>query len=133
MKQQLDALVEFHQVFGAHIEETPTVDLPDEVIALRVSLIQEELNEYRHAAEARDLVAVADALSDLMYVVLGSYVSHGLQDAGRSAFRRSASQQHEQAGRQRPGHLPRRWQSAEVGTLESSKFGSSLGPRTGPE
>jgi predicted HAD superfamily Cof-like phosphohydrolase len=86
LKQQLDALVEFHRVFGAHLEETPTVDLPDEVIALRVSLIQEELNEYRQAAEARDLVAVADALSDLMYVVLGTYVSHGLQDAAEALF-----------------------------------------------
>jgi predicted HAD superfamily Cof-like phosphohydrolase len=86
LKQQLDDLVEFHRVFGAHLEDTPTADLPDEVIALRVSLIQEELNEYRHAAETRDLVGVADALSDLMYVVLGTYVSHGLQDAAEALF-----------------------------------------------
>jgi predicted HAD superfamily Cof-like phosphohydrolase len=86
LKQQLDALVEFHRVFGAHLENTPTVDLPDEVITLRVSLIQEELNEYRHAAETHDLVAVADALSDLMYVVLGTYVSHGLQDTAEALF-----------------------------------------------
>ena len=86
MKDQLDDLVEFHRVFGAHIEDEPRVDLPDEVIALRVSLIQEELNEYREAAEARDLVAVADALSDLMYVVLGTYVSHGLQDLAEVLF-----------------------------------------------
>ena len=76
----------FHRVFGAHVEDAPTVDLPDEVIALRVSLIQEELNEYREAAEAHDLVAVADALSDLMYVVLGTYVSHGLQNAAEALF-----------------------------------------------
>ena len=86
MKDQLDDLVEFHRVFGAHIEDAPTVDLPDEVIALRVSLIQEELNEYREAAESCDLVAVADALSDLMYVVLGTYVSHGLQDVAEALF-----------------------------------------------
>jgi predicted HAD superfamily Cof-like phosphohydrolase len=86
LNQQLDALVEFHQVFGAHVENTPTVDVPDEVIALRVSLIQEELNEYRHAAEAHDLVEVADALSDLMYVVLGTYVSHGLQAVAEALF-----------------------------------------------
>jgi predicted HAD superfamily Cof-like phosphohydrolase len=86
LKQQLDALVEFHQVFGAHVESAPTVDLPAEVIALRVSLIQEELNEYRHAAEKHDLVEVADALSDLMYVVLGTYVSHGLQDLAEALF-----------------------------------------------
>ncbi len=86
MKAQLDDLVEFHRIFGAHLEDAPTVDLPDEVIALRVSLIQEELNEYREAAEARDLVAVADALSDLMYVVLGTYVSHGLQNVAEALF-----------------------------------------------
>jgi predicted HAD superfamily Cof-like phosphohydrolase len=86
MKRQLDQLVEFHRVFGAHIEDAPTADLPGEVIALRVSLIQEELNEYRHAAEAHDLVAVADALSDLMYVVLGTYVSHGLQEVAEALF-----------------------------------------------
>ncbi len=86
MRAELDKLVEFHRVFGAHIETKPTADLPDEVVALRVNLIQEELNEYRHAAEARDLVAVADALTDLVYVVLGSYVSHGLQEVGDALF-----------------------------------------------
>jgi len=86
LKDQLDDLVTFHRVFGAHVEDAPTVDLPDEVIALRVSLIQEELNEYREAAESCDLVAVADALSDLMYVVLGTYVSHGLQDVAEALF-----------------------------------------------
>lgn len=86
MKDQLDKLVEFHRVFGAHVEEQPTTDLPAEVIALRVSLIQEELDEYRHAAEAHDLVGVADALTDLTYVVFGSYVSHGLQEAGEALF-----------------------------------------------
>lgn len=86
MKRQLDQLVEFHRVFGAHVEDAPTVDLPNEVIGLRVSLIQEELNEYRQAAEAHDLVEVADALSDLMYVVLGTYVSHGLQEVAEPLF-----------------------------------------------
>ena len=86
MKRQLDQLVEFHRVFGAHVEDAPTVDLPNEVIGLHVSLIQEELNEYRQAAEAHDLVAVADALSDLLYVVLGTYVAHGLQEVVEALF-----------------------------------------------
>ncbi len=86
MRDQLEKLVEFHRVFGAHIETAPTAEIPDEVIALRVSLIQEELNEYRQAAEAHDLVAVADALTDLTYVVFGSYVSHGLQAVGEALF-----------------------------------------------
>ena len=86
MKTQLDNLVEFHRVFGAHLETAPTVAISAETIALRVSLIQEELNEYRAAAEARDLVGVADALSDLLYVLLGTYVSHGLQDVAEALF-----------------------------------------------
>ncbi len=86
MIAQLRMLEEFHRVFGAHLEHTPTADISDETIALRVSLIQEELNEYRTAAEARDLVGIADALSDLMYVVLGTYVAHGLQDVAEALF-----------------------------------------------
>jgi predicted HAD superfamily Cof-like phosphohydrolase len=84
--EQLRMLEEFHGTFGAHLEHTPTADLTPETIALRVSLIQEELDEYREAAEAHDLVGVADALSDLMYVVLGTYVSHGLQDVAEALF-----------------------------------------------
>lgn len=86
MIRQLRQLEEFHRVFGAHVESSPTANLPDEVIALRVSLIQEELDEYRQAAEAHDLVGAADALSDLLYVVLGSYVAHGLQDVAEALF-----------------------------------------------
>lgn len=86
MITQLRMLEEFHRVFGAHLEHAPTADISAETIALRVSLIQEELNEYRVAAEARDLVGIADALSDLMYVVLGTYVSHGLQDVAEALF-----------------------------------------------
>lgn len=79
-------LEEFHRVFGAHMETTPTAQLSPETIALRVSLIQEELDEYREAAEAGDLVEIADALSDLMYVVLGTYVAHGLQEVAEPLF-----------------------------------------------
>lgn len=86
MIDQLRMLEEFHRIFGAHLEHAPTAELSDETIALRVSLIQEELNEYRQAAEAHDLVEVADALSDLMYVVLGTYVSHGLQEVAEPLF-----------------------------------------------
>jgi len=78
MIDQLNMLREFHHTFRAHAEDEPTTDLAADVIALRVSLIQEELDEYRKAAEAGNLVEVADALSDLMYVVLGTYVAHGL-------------------------------------------------------
>lgn len=86
MIDQLRMLEEFHRTFGAHLEHRPTAELSPETIALRVSLIQEELNEYQVAAAERDLTGIADALSDLMYVVLGTYVSHGLQDVAEALF-----------------------------------------------
>jgi predicted HAD superfamily Cof-like phosphohydrolase len=48
--------------------------------------LEEELDEYREAVKDRDLVGVADALTDLMYVLLGTYVSHGLQDYAEALF-----------------------------------------------
>ena len=48
--------------------------------------MEEELAEYKAAAEAGDLVAIADALTDLAYVLFGTYISHGLQDAAEALF-----------------------------------------------
>lgn len=45
----------------------------------RADFIEEELNEYRHALENGDLVQIADALGDLLYVVIGTGVHHGIQ------------------------------------------------------
>ncbi len=86
MKKELDMVQQFHETYRAYFNRQPTALLPPEVVALRVSLIQEELDEYREAAEAGNLVGIADALSDLMYVVLGTYVAHGLQEAAEELF-----------------------------------------------
>ncbi len=60
----------------------PSQDVTD----VRARLMQEELDEYRKALAAGDVVRVADALSDLMYVVLGTYVSHGLHGKAEALF-----------------------------------------------
>lgn len=86
MRAQIQSVDEFHVAFGAYRNTEPTGHVPSEVQALRVRLIAEELDEYRHAAEAGDLVAVADALSDLAYVLYGSYVAHGLQAQAEALF-----------------------------------------------
>ena len=86
MKKELDMVQQFHETYRAYFNRQPTANLPSEVVSLRVSLIQEELDEYREAAETGNLVSIADALSDLMYVVLGTYVAHGLQDAAEELF-----------------------------------------------
>jgi predicted HAD superfamily Cof-like phosphohydrolase len=41
-------------------------------------LITEELSEYCKAVANQDIVAIADGLGDLMYVVIGTAIEHGL-------------------------------------------------------
>ena len=86
MKEQLDRLVEFHTTGEVHLEEKPTIDIPSSVSELRINLLEEELGEYRNAVKNHDLIGVADALTDLMYVLLGTYVSHGLQSYAEVLF-----------------------------------------------
>lgn len=63
--------------FGQACPDTPVIPSKED-IDLRVSLSQEELDEYESAAHAGNLVEVADALSDRLYVLLGDYIAHGL-------------------------------------------------------
>ena len=58
---------------------SPTTALSSEGIALRHRLMEEENNEYLEAAEAGDLVEVADALGDQLYILCGTILKHGLQ------------------------------------------------------
>ena len=86
MKAELEKLIEFHTRGEVHLESEPTVDIPTSVSELRIALLEEELSEYRQAVSDGDLIGVADALTDLMYVLLGTYVSHGLQEYADELF-----------------------------------------------
>lgn len=68
----------FHDSFGAPVADQPTL-IPFERGILRARLIQEELDEYIEAVAAGDLVEIADALGDLLVVVYGSGVEHGIK------------------------------------------------------
>ena len=68
---------EFHDAFGIRSEPVPVI--PDEgTQALRCSLIREELEELQAAFADGDLVEVADAVADLLYVTYGTAVSCGI-------------------------------------------------------
>jgi predicted HAD superfamily Cof-like phosphohydrolase len=75
----LEMVSEFHKTFNAPILETPQIP-STERCNLRVSLMQEELNEIKEAIENNDLVEVVDGLCDLMYVLSGSILEFGLRD-----------------------------------------------------
>jgi predicted HAD superfamily Cof-like phosphohydrolase len=53
---------------------------------LRHRLMEEENTEYLEAAEAGDLVEVADALGDQLYILCGTILSHGMQDVIEDVF-----------------------------------------------
>jgi predicted HAD superfamily Cof-like phosphohydrolase len=70
---------EFHRVFGHPIAETPGL-ASAEVMALRIKLLREEVDEYADAVLNGDLVEIADALTDIQYILNGGFLIHGLQD-----------------------------------------------------
>jgi phosphoribosyl-ATP pyrophosphohydrolase len=68
---------EFHQAFGQRVGEKP--ELPDrKERTLREKLLEEEFNEYMRAELNDDLVEIADALADIIYIACGTAVSYGI-------------------------------------------------------
>ncbi|QAA80975.1 hypothetical protein EI546_04185 [Aequorivita sp. H23M31] len=79
MKKKTDAVAEFHRVFGLNIKDVPTADLGIKNNLLRYKLMREENEEYLEAANNNDLVEVADALGDMLYILCGTIIEHGMQ------------------------------------------------------
>lgn len=78
-------VAEFHRAFGLPIATTP--ELPAQAVRdLRVSLLEEELNEFCAAYSAHDRIEEADALADICYIVAGTVVSYGIGPAAISVF-----------------------------------------------
>lgn len=77
--KSIEMVEEFHRAFKHGIGTEPQI--PNQgLCALRYSLLKEELDELASAFMARDLVGVLDALTDLQYVLDGTYLACGLQD-----------------------------------------------------
>ena len=86
--EPLDSLrqvAEFHKTFHHPILPEPTIPSPDRC-QLRVNLIEEELDELRHAIKHNDLVEIADALCDIQYVLSGAVLEFGLGDKFKALF-----------------------------------------------
>ena len=60
----------FHKAFNIDMSDTPTVKIPRDIIKLRHKLMYEENKEYYEAAMNNDLIEVADALGDMLYICL---------------------------------------------------------------
>ena len=77
MNQEQQMVHQFHERFGLRTNTRPSLPGPG-AHRLRTLLIEEELAEFRNAGEAEDLVGVADALGDLLYVVYGAAAEYGI-------------------------------------------------------
>lgn len=71
-------VMDFHRAFGQRIGTTPAFPESIEERDLRISLLEEEFNEYMEAEQTLDLVGIADALADIIYIACGTAVSYGI-------------------------------------------------------
>lgn len=85
MKKQLNNLKEFHGKIYKDTNITP-VNLSEKEIVLRYNLMQEENKEYLEACKNENLVEIADALGDMLYVLLGTIERHGMSDIIEDVF-----------------------------------------------
>ena len=76
----IDAVKEFNEAFKINYSKNQKADLDESTIELRYRLMQEENDEYLEAARKKDLVEIADALGDKLYILCGTILAHGLQD-----------------------------------------------------
>ena len=86
MKKQMNAVKDFHDTFGLSYNDSPTVDLEKKIIELRYNLMKEENEEYIEAARKNDIIEVADALGDMLYILCGTIIEHGMSDIIEDVF-----------------------------------------------
>src|SRR3954464_15948731 len=86
MQKQLDSVKEFHTAFGLGYAEAPRGDLGESKNMLRFNLMKEENEEYLEAVQNDDVVEIADALGDMLYILCGTIIEHGLQHKIEAVF-----------------------------------------------
>jgi len=67
----------FMETFGQEVKTSPSFST-DKINSLRYDLIKEELEELKEAMKNRDLLEVADALTDILYVAYGAGHAFGI-------------------------------------------------------
>lgn len=86
MNKKLKAVQDFHEAFGLGIQQEPIAKLSDSKLKLRFDLMAEENEEYLEAAKDNNLVEVADALGDMLYILCGTILEHGMQHKIEDVF-----------------------------------------------
>ena len=87
MKDKILAVKEFHKAFKLDYLDKPKADLGMDKNKLRFNLMREENEEYFEAANNNDMVEVADALGDMLYILCGTIIEHGMEHKIDEIFR----------------------------------------------
>ena len=86
MKKQLDSVKQFHDTYKIGYSNDPIADLGPKKNKLRFKLMSEENEEYLDASNNNDIIEVADALGDMLYILCGPIIEHGMQDIIEPVF-----------------------------------------------
>ena len=86
IKKELDSVKLFHKKFNIDYLNDPKANIPEEIKELRFKLMEEENLEYLKASKENDIVEIADALGDMLYILCGTIISHGLQNKIEEIF-----------------------------------------------
>ena len=86
MQKQLDAVKLFHTTYGLGVSNEMKANLGEQKNALRFELMREENEEYFEAVKNNDLIEIADALGDMLYILCGTILEHGLQHKIEEVF-----------------------------------------------
>ena len=86
MQKQLNAVKLFHETYGLGVSTEMKADLGKLKNELRFNLMKEENEEYLEAVENNDIVEIADALGDMLYILCGTILEHGLQHKIEEVF-----------------------------------------------
>jgi predicted HAD superfamily Cof-like phosphohydrolase len=85
MQEQLNKVATFHRVFKQKDGTEPQL-LPENDFLLRHTLMAEENEEYLEACKQKDMIEIADALGDQLYILCGTILKHGMQNIIEDVF-----------------------------------------------
>ena len=86
MQKQLNSVKLFHETYKLGYSEEIKSDLGSLKNELRYNLMKEENEEYLEAVQNKDIVEIADALGDMLYILCGTILEHGLQNKIEAVF-----------------------------------------------
>jgi predicted HAD superfamily Cof-like phosphohydrolase len=85
MESELNKVKQWCEATDININKKPT-NISENRYRLRFNLMAEENLEYLEACAAGDTIEIADAIGDMLYILLGTALEHGMQDYLKKIF-----------------------------------------------